>query len=350
MDRLWVSDLRVEQDVTGTFLIRTVQVREHKSGSGGYLTLMIADRTGEVAAVSWDNTERYRGFAKAGAVVYVRGRSQLWNGALQVTIEHLAPVEASRVNPADFLPASARPIDVMLRELQAIIATVTHPGLHALLTSVFDQERLRDFARVPAGINVHHAYLGGLLEHTLEVVKLCQAPMEIHPEINGDLLITAALLHDVCKTEEYRVHTSFEYTDTAGLIGHLVLADGLITQKAAGIPSLPPGLLLELRHILLSHHGKREWQSPQEPKTLEAIALHLADYTSAQLQMYSTAIRSADGSSHWTSFHKLLERKLYVGGTTAPASLRLREHSATPADDEGTFVTGDSFPLYVRDR
>ena len=330
MERSWVSGLVDGLSVSAVFQVRSRQMREHRSRTGSYLTLVLGDRTGDLPAVAWDDAERSYPLAKEGAFVFVQGRCQLYNGGVQLVIDHLSAADASDVDPADFLPSSARNPAAMAREFRAEINSVRQRGLRALLELIFDREGFATFAVAPAAQHVHHAYLGGLLEHTLEVARLCRAQISIHPELDADLLIAGALLHDVGKTREYHYVSSFETTDEGGLLGHIAIADALVVQKAAQIADLAPGLLLQLRHLLLSHHGRHEWQSPQQPKTLEAAALHLADYTSTQLAIFATGLKQVERPSNWTPYQRLLDRRLYAGvrASRQVSSTYLREEAA----------------------
>ena len=312
MERVWASGLVEGVEVAAAFQVRSRQLRVHRSRSGSYLTLVLGDRSGDVGAVAWDDVDRAQQFAREGEIVLVRGRCQLYNGEVQIVIDHLSPAASGEYHPADFLPSSPRNAAAMAREFRAEINSVRQRGLRALLEAVFDRDRLAEFTLAPAAQQIHHAYVGGLLEHTLEVARLCRAQLAIQPQMDGDLLICAALLHDVGKTREYHTAAGFETTDEGGLLGHIAIADALIVQRAAQLPELPSELLLRLRHMLLSHHGRHEWQSPQRPKTLEAMALHLADYTSAQLHIVAAALERVERPGNWTGYHKQLERRLYA--------------------------------------
>jgi 3'-5' exoribonuclease len=319
VERTWAAHLVEGQAVVAPFQVRARQLRVHRSRTGSYLTLVLGDRTGDLAAVAWEDAERWHPIAREGAIIFVQGHCQVYNGEVQLLIEHVAPVPPGEVDPADFLPSSSRNPAAMAREFRAELNSVRHRGLRALLELIFDRERFAAFALAPAAQHVHHAYLGGLLEHTLEVARLCRAQVAIHPELDADLLISGALLHDVGKTREYSMLTAFDITDEGGLVGHIPIADALIVQKAAQVPDLPHDLLLQLRHLVLSHHGRHEWQSPQQPKTLEAAALHLADYTSTQLAIFASALRKVERPGNWTPHQRLLDRRLFAAPRAAIA-------------------------------
>jgi 3'-5' exoribonuclease len=335
MEKIWVSSLTDGQEFAAPFQVRSRQLKTHRSRSGSFMTLTLGDRTGEISAVAWDEADRYYPVAREGDIVHVRGRCQLYNGDLQVVVDHLSQTGNGDYQLADFLPSSQRDAATMVREFRAEINSVRHRGLRALLEAVFDRQRFAQFALAPAASQVHHAYLGGLLEHTLEVARLCRAQVAIHPELDVDLLISAALLHDVGKIREYNTAAAFEQTDEGGLIGHISIADAMLVQIGPRIADLSGELLLRLRHMLLSHHGRHEWRSPQVPKTLEAAALHLADYTSSQLAIFAAGLQQVERPSNWSSYQRTLDRKLYApprpSGVIA-ATVREPDEAAYAAD------------------
>ncbi|MGI8913427.1 MAG: 3'-5' exoribonuclease YhaM family protein [Chloroflexota bacterium] len=330
MAKIWVTDLTDGQEFSAPFQVRSRQQRTHRSRSGSFMTLVLGDRTGEVNAVAWEDADRFYPFTREGSIVHVRGRCQLYNGDVQVVVEHVSPTSHNDYQLADFLPSSPRDAATMGREFRAEVNSVRHRGLRALLEATFDRERYAQFALAPAATQIHHAYLGGLLERTLEVVRLCRAQFALHPEMDGELLITAALLHDIGKVREYNTAAAFEETDEGGLLGHIPIADALLAQLGARIPELSAELLVRLRHMLLSHHGRHEWRSPQLPKTLEAVALHLADYTSCQLAIFAAALLQVERPGNWSGYHRTLERKLYAAPkATGDFTTTLREASLT---------------------
>jgi 3'-5' exoribonuclease len=334
--KVWVSGLTDGQEFSAPFQVRSRQLRTHRSRSGSFMTLVIGDRTGEVNAVAWEEADRFYSFAREGSIVQIRGRCQLYNGDVQVVIEHLSQTSDGDYQLTDFLPSSPRDPATMAREFRAEINSVRQRGLRALLEAVFDRERFAQFALAPAATQVHHAYLGGLLEHTLEVARLCRAQLAIHPEMDPELLVTAALLHDVGKVREYNTAAAFEQTDEGGLLGHISIADAMLAQLGPRLPDLPAELLLRLRHMLLSHHGRHEWQSPQVPKTLEAAALHLADYTSSQLNIFAAGLQQVERPGNWSGRHRTLDRRLYAPPKAAAAFapiLREAPITAYPFDE-----------------
>jgi 3'-5' exoribonuclease len=334
VEKVWVATLTDGQEFAAPFQVRSRQLRTHRSRSGTFLTLILGDRTGDVNAVVWEDAERFYASAREGAVIHVRGRCQLYNGDVQMVIEHLSLAAHGDYQLSDFLPSSTRDAAAMAREFRAEMNSVRQRGLRTLLETVFDRERFAQFALAPAAAQVHHAYLGGLLEHTLEVARLCRAQIAIHPELDTELLISGALLHDVGKVREYNVAAAFESTDEGGLLGHISIADALLAHIGPTIPDLPADALLRLRHMLLSHHGRHEWKSPQVPKTLEAAALHLADYTSSQLAIFAIGLKQVERPGNWSPYHRQLDRKLYAAPRSAAFATTLRESASDAYADE----------------
>jgi 3'-5' exoribonuclease len=282
------------------------------------LSLVLHDRSGEIEAKIWDNGEEWFRKLRDSDVVKVSGRTKIYNGNLELTVERVRIAREGEFELEDFLPSTERDSDDMLAGLSDVISAVKDPFLRKLLDSFFEGQCLREFATAPAAKSIHHAYLGGLLEHTLEVVKLCETCLQIYPNLDRDILITGALLHDVGKIKEYDYRRSIEFSDEGRLIGHIVLGEQMILQKAAAIEGFPSDMLLKLRHMVLSHHGQYEWQSPKRPKTIEACVLHLADNFSGQVATFTASIKaSANNGSAWTSYNKFLERSIYMG--TSPA-------------------------------
>jgi 3'-5' exoribonuclease len=203
----------------------------------------------------------------------------------------------------------------MLTTVRETIASVENPHLRALLDKFFaDEEFVAAFSRAPAARRIHHAYLGGLLEHTVEVVVLCQTVLTLYPQIHRDLLMAGALLHDVGKTREFTYQRDMDYSDEGRLLGHVVLSDQMIAERLAAIPDFPPELALRLRHLVVSHHGRYEWGSPRRPKTLEACALHYIENLDAQVNRFAQVIAARrDKTRPWTEYDTLLRRYLYAG-------------------------------------
>ncbi|MFH2100195.1 MAG: HD domain-containing protein, partial [Pseudomonadota bacterium] len=215
---------------------------------------------------------------------------------------------------SDFMPASPRDRGEMLDELKSLAATVTDPDLLELLDAFFsDPVFTEKFTSAPAAKMMHHAYLGGLLEHSLSVALLAEAAARHYPDLDRDLLVTGAVLHDIGKTTEFTWGASIDYSDPGRLLSHIVLGVQMLDEKIAGIPGFPEGRALLLRHMLISHHGSREFGSPEPGKTVEAVVLNLLDDLDAKVMGIRQFMEAQDPDASWSAFHRTLERHFYLG-------------------------------------
>jgi len=316
MKEQFVSDLKEGDRVLSFFLVKHKQLEYFRDRTRGqFLTLSLGDKTGQILARVWDKApERAETFAE-GDVVKVLGEVEEYLGRRQVIVAKLRPAKEDEYELEDFLPHTERDIGEMLATVRETIASVENPHLRALLDKFFaDEEFVAAFCRAPAARRIHHAYLGGLLEHTVEVIALCQTVITLYPQINRDLLMTGALLHDVGKTREFTYQRDVDYSDEGRLLGHVVLSEQMISERLAETPDFPPDLTLRLRHLVVSHHGRYEWGSPRRPKTLEACALHYVENLDAQVNRFAQIIAARwDKTRPWTEYDTLLKRYLYAG-------------------------------------
>lgn len=316
MKEQFVRDLRPGSRVLSFFLVRHKRLEPFRDRTRGeFLTLTLADRSGEILARVWEDAPEVAQTFEPGQVVKVMGEVEEYLDRWQVIVEKIRPAQEDEYDPADFLPATERQVDQMLEEVRAAVEEIGNPHLRQLLAAFLDDpDFVARFSRAPAARRVHHAYLGGLLEHTLEVVGLCRSLLAIYPQVHRDLLLAGALLHDIGKTQEFRYQTHIEYSDEGRLLGHVVMSLQMVDRALAGIPDFPAELALRLRHMIVSHHGRYEWGSPRRPKTLEAAALHYVENLSAQVNRFQTLIAARrDPSRPWTEYDALLRRYLYAG-------------------------------------
>ncbi|HID89358.1 MAG TPA: HD domain-containing protein [Anaerolineae bacterium] len=316
MKEQFVRDLRPGDRVLSFFLVRHKRLEPFRDRTRGeFLTLILADRTGEVLARVWEDAPAVAETFREGQVVKVLGRMEEYLDRWQVIVEKIRPAEEEEYDLADFVPATERDVDEMLAEIRRTIEEVENPHLRALLLHFFDDpDFVARFSRAPAARRVHHAYLGGLLEHTVEMIHLCRSLLELYPEIHRDLLLTGAILHDVGKTREFHYETDIAYSDEGRLLGHVVLSLEMVDAALAEMEGFPEELALRLRHMIVSHHGRYEWGSPRRPKTLEAAALHHVENLSAQVNRFHRIIAARrDPTRPWTEYDTLLRRSLYAG-------------------------------------
>ncbi len=316
MKKQFVRDLRPGKRVLSFFVLRRKQREPFRDRTRGeFLTLILADRTGEILARVWEDAPTVDQQIEAGQVVKVLGHVEDYLDRWQVIVEKIRPAREGEYDLTDMIPATERDVARMLEEVRRTVEEVENPHLQQLLRAFFDDpDFVARFSRAPAARRVHHAYLGGLLEHTVEVVSLCRHLLTLYPQIHRDLLLTGALLHDIGKIHEYQYETSIEYSDEGRLLGHVVMSLQMVDRVLAGMPDFPADLALRLRHMLISHHGRHEWGSPRRPHTLEAAALHYVEDLSAQVNRFQRLIAARrDPTKPWTEYDVLLGRYLYAG-------------------------------------
>lgn len=313
--KIYVSQLVAGRPVDDIFLVTRKTLAETKAGKP-YLALGVGDKSGEIEARLWDNASEYAGGIVEGSFVRIKAVAKPFREQLQLSVQSLEPVADDRVNLADFMPASKRPQAEMLIELEAVIAQVTDAGLQALLREIFQGDVLARFQQAPAAKKLHHAYIGGLLEHSLSMAGMVGKTAAHYPMLDRSMLLAGALLHDIAKIEEYRFHRPpFDYTDRGRLVGHLVLGVELVRRAAERVEQLSLAQVDQLVHIILSHHGQLAFGSPVLPMTPEAIILHHLDDMDAKMNyMEGLCDKMAQSGWQWTDYQRHLERYLYLQG------------------------------------
>lgn len=321
MDKQFVRDLAPNARVESTFAVRASALAPFRNKPGQYLNVTLADRTGEILARVWDNAAELAPVLSPGNIVRVRGRVDEYQGKLQLIVEQAETCESSRVELAEYLPASKRDAAEMMEEVDAAVGEVADPHLSALLGAFFGDAAFRTrFASAAGAKSLHHAFLSGLLEHTVSVLRILLALNESHPQLDRDLLITGALLHDIGKIEELDTATVIEYTDSGRLLGHTVITDRMVWERIRAIDGFPRQRADLLMHMLLSHHGQKEYGAPIVPMTAEACALHYADNLDAHVQHFSHIVEEGAGSGNrWSDYQRLFDRYIYIGDAGVPA-------------------------------
>ena len=293
-------------------LVRQSQLKTSRNGSQ-YIDMELADKSGTLSAKMWNTTSEMFDVFVVDDFIAVRGYVQDFKGQKQLIIDSVIWQDPAEIDIADFLPQSTRDIDMMLAETEQFADGISHPKLHELVRAILSDERIRKgFRTAPAAVRYHHAWIGGLLEHTLGVCQLAAFIIEQHPELDADLLIAAAILHDIGKIDEFTYERSFRYSDQGGLIGHTAIAVSMIEKKAREIDGFPGELLGVLLHLVLSHHGAHEFGAPILPVTAEAVALHHCDNIDAKLNAFARIVREdANPNSNWTEWSRMFERRLF---------------------------------------
>jgi len=312
-----LKTLNKGEAVNHFLLVRKVETRLTKTNKE-YLYLELSDASGSISANIWDNVDSIASMLNTGIVAKVKGTIDDYQGTPQLKVNSILPARADAgISVSDFLPQSKRKLDEMKTEFEARINDIENKYLKALLQSIFNEERFKKFSSAPAGKSWHHSYIHGLLEHTLEIIRICDLMCEIHSELNRDLLITGAMLHDFGKTEELSFESGFDYTTKGRLLGHIVISAMLVDKAADEIKNFPPDLKDCLIHLILSHQGKLEFATPVVPKTLEAIALYQADELSAKVNAYKNALNEIKTATGWTKYLSLISTELYNHGISS---------------------------------
>ncbi len=309
---IFVNQIKAGDQVSECFLVIEKNMTFSQRGAP-YLSLRLRDKTGEIEGRVWDRATDFDPLFRRGDIVYIQSRAASFKSALQLSITNLKKLEVTEFDPADFTPVSKSDILTMYQELAGFIEQVQNPFLKQLLLSFWDDpETAEHFKLAPAAKGFHHVCLGGLLEHTVSVVRLLSVVAGHYEGIDRDLLITGGILHDIGKIDELTYSNIIEYSDEGRLIGHIVMGIEMVDKKVSSIENFPKQLAMKLRHIILSHHGEMEFGSPKRPKTLEALIIHYVDDLDAKVNAFQSHIENfIEDGSDWTPFHKLLERFLY---------------------------------------
>ena len=311
-ERKFVEDIAPGDMVEQPFLVQAKQLRTQRNGAF-FLDLELADRTGVVPSKCWDATpELFESFAENDFIL-VRAHGETYRRRLQLVVTDLKLIDAGEVNVAEFLPATKKDVAELAARLHELADAIENPHLNALLGAFLDDEAfLASFQQAPAAVAIHHAWLGGLLEHTVAVAELAVVVAGRYPNLNGDLLVAGAILHDIGKIDQFDYSRSFRYTDAGGLIGHLPMGMRMVEERAAQLDEFPSELLDQLSHMILSHHGQYEYGSPILPATAEALALHYLDNLDAKLVAFDQALlRDQDPQTNWTEWDRIFDRRLF---------------------------------------
>lgn len=311
---VYIDQIKERDRVESIFLVRDKITAMAKNGKP-YMTLKIMDRTGEVEGRIWDQIDRFSSMFEKNDFILVSAKASVYMGKMQLIIQDLKKVEENLVSLDDFLPVSQRSTVEMRIELDTILDSLTNPHIGALLRSFFDDpEFFALYNKAPAAKAMHHVFLGGLLEHSLAVAALANDVAGRYQQVNRDLLICGALLHDVGKVNELSYQRSFDYTDEGKLLGHIVIGVQMVEDRIRQLTDFPAELSMMIKHLLLSHHGQYDFGSPKRPKFLEAVILNFVDDLDSKINGVQTHIdKEPDREGSWTSYHRLYDRYFYKG-------------------------------------
>lgn len=306
----YLKDYKEGDRVFDIYLCKHKQSAVTKNGKP-YDTVILQDKTGTVDAKIWDPNSAGIDDFDSLDYIEVYGDVTSFQGALQVNVKRVRLCREGEYDPADYLPVSKKNITMMYKELLGYIGSIENVYLKKLLEAFFveDEDFIRAFQKSSAAKSVHHGFVGGLLEHTLSVVKLCDYFCSTYPLLKRDLLLAAAMCHDIGKTKEISLFPQNDYTDNGQLLGHIVMGSEMIGEKVRCIPGFPEVLAAQLKHCILAHHGEYEYGSPKKPAIMEALALNLADNADAKLETF-TEILEGTTEQGWLGFNRLFESNL----------------------------------------
>ena len=307
----YIESFREGDRISGVYLCKYKQSAVTKNGKT-YENVIMQDKTGTIDSKIWDPNSQ--GIEEFEVLDYVDVMAEVtsFQGTLQLNIKRARRARESEYTPADYLPVSDKDIEVMYRELMDLANQVKEPHLRALLEEFFvkDTAFIKAFQLHSAAKTVHHSFVGGLLEHTLSVCKLCAYYVEAYPILNRDLLFTAAMCHDIGKVYELSDFPENDYTDEGQLLGHITMGSEMVRERARRIPGFPRKLENELKHCILAHHGELEYGSPKKPALIEAVALNMADNTDAKMETMKEIFKSAGNGQDWLGYNRLFESNI----------------------------------------
>ncbi len=310
MKKRFINELKTGESVDDVFVLHEKTMGKKRDGSS-YLNLTLSDKTGRIKAVIWDEADRFAAVTTAGDFVRIEGGVSEYRGILQLVVKSMARC-VDAVDASDFLPVTKRNPDLMFERLKALTETIRTDCLRKLFAQFWaDDGFVAAFKTAPAAKMMHHAYIGGLLEHSLSTALLADRVADHYAGIDRDLLMTGAILHDIGKIKEFEYRTRIEYSDEGRLINHIVIGIGMIEEKISRIPDFPTQTALLIKHLIISHHGTREFGSPEPPKTLDAVLLNYLDEIDSKINGIREFISSQDPDAEWTGYHRLLERHFF---------------------------------------
>ncbi len=312
MKNQFVKDLKAGQHLEDVFVLAEKALAQKRDGQN-FLNVTLADRSGRIRGVVWDGADAIAADVASGNFVMVEARVAEYKGDLQLTIRRLIPHPSNDLDPSDFLPATARDITRMFDSLKALTASLQAPHLRALFEAFWqDDDFVTKFTTAPAAKKMHHAYLGGLLEHTLSMARLVDRLAPHYAGLDRDLLLAGAVLHDIGKIDEFNYSVQIDYSSAGRLLSHIVIGVELLQAKLSRIPDFPPEQALLLKHLIVSHHGSREFGSPEPPKTIEGVLLNYIDEIDSKINAIRDFAVRENAAESWTSYHRLLGRHFYV--------------------------------------
>jgi 3'-5' exoribonuclease len=339
MKEFFISDCSQQENkiVTSSFVVASKQVKAKKNGEP-YLALILADRSGQIEAKMWDNVEEFIAIFEQDDFLKVKGLINKYKNRFQLTIHKLRRMDEGDIDFTDYLPKTTKDIGELWRTLTEFVATFENTHLKALVESFMaDAEIAERYRNAPAAKTLHHAYIGGLLDHVVSLFRSCDTMSRNYPQINRDLLLTGAFLHDIGKIQELSYNRAFSYTTRGQLLGHMIIELEMLQAKLAKLPDFPAELKTLLEHLIISHHGQYDFGSPKLPMFPEALMLHYLDDLDSKMEaMRAHFEREAMLDGPWTSYNAslgrpLLDSRKFMQGEKAAAKAGAEDSGAAPA-------------------
>lgn len=315
MAHKFIGDIRPGEQIDDIYLVKDPILRSTTKGDF-YIAMFLCDSTGQLNGRMWQATEQaYASLPKPG-FIHIQGRSETYQNNIQLIVNKFGVVDTSQVDLADFLAKTENDIDEMFQQLKELVAKIKNPQIKALVGEFLtDSELMKNFCLAPAAMKMHHNYLGGLLEHTLSMLKAATLLLPLYPKVNPDLVLAGIFVHDLGKTEELSYDIAFSYTDSGQLLGHITKTVIMLNKKADALAQKGQPIDKEIRdalsHIILAHHGQYEFGSPKLPATAEAFMVNYIDDLDAKMKQVTTLIEKDPGNANWTAWQNALQTKLY---------------------------------------
>ena len=303
----YINELRDGETFREFYLCKQRQSMKSKAGKN-YLSLTLSDKTGNINGKVWDMTKDIQAFSE-GDYIKIEASVQTFNNELQLNIKKIRRAQEGEYNEADYIPTTEKDVNILNNKLLSFIKSIENKHIKALLTNIFVNNKniAEAFKKHTAAKAMHHNYMGGLIEHTISVTEICDFMANHYDNVNRDILIASALLHDICKLIELSEFPNIDYTDDGELLGHIVMGSEMVGREADKIEGFPHQLKSIIQHCILAHHGEYEYGSPKLPRTIEAFILHVADDADAKVNMFTKAINESTNTGVWAGYNKLLQ-------------------------------------------
>lgn len=307
---IYIEDLRDGDTIIEHYLCKRKQTMKSKAGKN-YLSLILQDKTGTVDAKVWEINNKIRAFEE-NEFINIEALVTTYHNEIQLNVRQIRRSREGEYFPSDYIPTTLKDTKKLYEEIEELISSIKEKHIKKLLEEIFYLHPYisNEFKVHSAAKSMHHSYLGGLMEHTIGVARICDFLASRYNNVNRDMVVACALLHDVCKIYELSEFPENDYTDEGQLIGHIVMGAELVRETAKKIEGFPPKLIALMCHCILSHHGTLEYGSPKRPKTMEAFILHFADDTDAKLKMVEDIVENSPNTGVWTGYNKMLERNI----------------------------------------